>query len=181
MHPSSIEAVVFAGGGCRCFWQVGFWQVAAPALGLRPRVAGAVSAGAAMACMLFSEAVGDALPYFKERVAANQRNAYPLNLLKRQPVFPHPQIYRDTILHNLDRARLARLHEGPDVRVLVALVPPWLGPRSGFLLALLAYEAEAFVRIGPHTAFGQRAGFAPHVESVRDCHAPEDVADLILQ
>ena len=42
-----FEAVVFAGGGCRCFWQAGFWEVAAPALGWQPRVAGAVSAGAA--------------------------------------------------------------------------------------------------------------------------------------
>ena len=32
-----FDAVVFAGGGCRCFWQAGFWSVVAPALELRPR------------------------------------------------------------------------------------------------------------------------------------------------
>ena len=180
IDPSTVEAVVFAGGGCRCFWQAGFWEVAAPALGMRPRVAGTVSAGAAMACMLFAGAVGDGVPYFKARVAANRRNAYPLNLLKRQPVFPQPEIYRDTILANLDAARLARLHSGPDIRVLVALVPRWLGPRSGFLLGLFAYQAEALIRPGPHAALGRQAGFVPEVASVRDCATPDAVADLIL-
>lgn len=34
----SYNAVVFAGGGNRCVWQAGFWQAAAPACGLAPRV-----------------------------------------------------------------------------------------------------------------------------------------------
>jgi predicted patatin/cPLA2 family phospholipase len=176
----SIDAVVFAGGGCRCFWQAGFWEQAAPPLGWRPRVTGAVSAGAAMACMLLTDAVADGIAYFKARVAANRRNAYPLNLLTRRPIFPHPDIYRDTILANLDGARLARLHAGPDIRVLVALVPRWLGPRSGFLLGLLAYQAETFIQPGPHAALGRQAGFIPEVASVHDCATPEAVADLIL-
>jgi len=178
--PRAIEAVVFAGGGCRCFWQAGFWEQAAPVLGWRPRVAGAVSAGAAMACMLFADAVADVVAYFKTRCAANPRNAYPLNLLKRQPIFPQPVIYRDTILANLDHGRLARLHAGPDIRVLVALVPQWLGPRSGFLLGLLAYQAETFIQPGPHASLGRQAGFVPEVASVHDCATPEAVADLIL-
>jgi predicted patatin/cPLA2 family phospholipase len=179
-EPPNFEAVVFAGGGCRCFWQAGFWEVAAPALQLRPRLVGAVSAGAAMACMLFGDAVADTLAYFQDRVAANRRNVYWTNALKRQPLFPHPQIYRDTILANLDARRLERLHAGPDIRVLVALVPDWLGPRSGFLLGLLAYQAETFLRPGPHASLGRQAGFVSHVASVRDCQTPEALADLIL-
>ena len=175
-----FDAVVFAGGGCRCFWQVGFWETAAPALRLQPRVIGAVSAGAAMACMVFADAVAEGVAYFRARVAANRRNVYWLNALKRRPVFPHPQIYRDTILANLDPTRLERLRGGPDIRVLVALVPRWLGPRSGYLLALLAYQAETFIKPGPHAALGRQAGFVADVASVRDCRTPEEVADLIL-
>jgi predicted acylesterase/phospholipase RssA len=175
-----FDAVVFAGGGCRCFWQVGFWEEAAPALQLRPQVIGAVSAGAAMACMLFADAAKEGLAAFRARVAANRRNVYPLNALTRRPLFPHPQIYRDTITATLDTQRLARLHAGPDIRVLIALVPRWLGPRTGFLLGLLAYEAETFIQSGPHAALGRRAGFVPEIASVRDCRTPDDVADLIL-
>src|SRR5215472_12152634 len=138
--PTRFDAVVFAGGGCRCFWQAGFWEVAAPALGLRPRVVGAVSAGAAMACMVLSGATADGVAYFKQRVAANRRNAYPLNALARRPVFPHPRIYRDTITGTVDASRLEHLRTGPDIRVLIALVPRWLGPRSGYVLGFLAYQ-----------------------------------------
>jgi predicted acylesterase/phospholipase RssA len=177
---TQFDAVVFSGGGCRCFWQAGFWEVAAPALPLRPRVIGAVSAGAAMACMVSAGVVRDGLAYFIARVAANRRNVYPLNALKRQPVFPHQQIYRDTILANLDAERLARLHAGPDIRVLVALMPRRLGPRSGYLWGLLAYQAEWLVRPGPHAALGRHAGFVSEVASVHDCRTPDEVADLIL-
>jgi hypothetical protein len=43
---------IFAGGGCRCFWQLGFWEGAKAQglhLGDQVRFIGAVSAGAAMA------------------------------------------------------------------------------------------------------------------------------------
>jgi predicted acylesterase/phospholipase RssA len=178
--PTRFDAVVFAGGGCRCFWQAGFWEVAAAALGLRPRVVGAVSAGAAMACMVLSGATADGVAYFKQRVAANRRNAYPLNALARRPVFPHPRIYRDTITGTVDASRLEQLRTGPDIRVLIALVPRWLGPRSGYVLGFLAYQAEAFIPQGPHAALGRRAGFVPEVVSVRDCRTPDELADLIL-
>ena len=177
----TFEAVVFAGGGCRCFWQTGFWETAAPALGLRPRLVGAVSAGAAMACTVFSEAVDDTLADFKQRVAANPRNVYPWHAVRGQPLFPHPRIYRDTILANLDAARLERLQRGPEIRVLLALVPRWLGPRAGYLLGLAAYQAEWLLRRGPHEALGRQAGFQPAVATVTDCRTPEDLADLILQ
>ena len=33
---SEFKSVVFAGGGSRCMWQAGFWEVAAPELGIKP-------------------------------------------------------------------------------------------------------------------------------------------------
>jgi predicted acylesterase/phospholipase RssA len=139
-------------------WQTGFWETAAPPLGLEPRVVATVSAGAATACVLFAGVAKESLRYFKHRATLNERNAYPRNFLSGQPVFPHERIYRDTILENLDDEALRRLHAGPDVRVLLARAPAWLGDRSG-----------------------RRIGFVPEVVSVRDCHSPEEVADLILQ
>jgi predicted patatin/cPLA2 family phospholipase len=174
------QAVVFAGGGCRCVWQLGFWGVAAPALGLRPRTVGAVSAGAAMACMVFSESVDRGLAYFKRRAAANQRNAYPLNVFRGKPVFPHEEIYRDTILASLDVAAFERLRAGPDIRVLLTRPPQWLGPRSSLLLGFVAYELDNLVARSVHAIVGRRIGFEPEVASIRDCGSPEEVADLIL-
>ena len=40
-----FDAVAFAGGGNRCYWQGGFWEAAAPLLGLKPGMVVGVSAG----------------------------------------------------------------------------------------------------------------------------------------
>ena len=45
-----FDAVAFAGGGNRCYWQGGFWDAAAPRLGLAPDLVVGVSAGAWSAC-----------------------------------------------------------------------------------------------------------------------------------
>jgi predicted acylesterase/phospholipase RssA len=180
MDPGGLDTLVFAGGGCRCAWQLGFWSTAAPALGLVPRQVATVSAGAAMACLVFADAVTQGLDAFKRRVAANPRNAYPLNALRGRPVFPHERIYRDTVLEALDEAALARLRTGPDVRVLLARPPAPLGPRAALLFGLVAYELEKLLTPSVHARVGRRAGFRAEVVSVRDCATPADVADLIL-
>jgi predicted acylesterase/phospholipase RssA len=41
-----FDAVVFAGGGNRCYWQGGFYEAAAPRLELAPKLVVAASAGA---------------------------------------------------------------------------------------------------------------------------------------
>jgi predicted acylesterase/phospholipase RssA len=174
------EAVVFAGGGCRCVWQLGFWQVVAAEMDLHPRMIGAVSAGAAMACMIVSDRVHEGLAYFKHRARANERNAYPLNVFRGGRVFPHEEIYRDTILANLDAAAFANLMAGPDIRVLLTRPPRWLGPRASLVVGFMAYEIEQFVAATVHPTFARRFGFEPEVASVRDCRSPEEVADLIL-
>jgi predicted acylesterase/phospholipase RssA len=177
---SEFDAVVFAGGGCRCFWQLGFWKVVAPELALAPQVVGAVSAGAAMACLIFGGRAEAGLASFKRRTAANPRNAYPENLLRRAPVFPHERIYRDTILESLDAAALERLRRGPDIHVLLARPPQWLGPRLSILAAFGVYQVENLLRPSVHPWLGRRAGFVTEAVSLRSCRTPEEVTDLIL-
>jgi predicted acylesterase/phospholipase RssA len=177
---TQYDAVVFAGGGCRCAWQVGFWDTAAPSLQLRPVRIGAVSAGAAMAVTLFAGVARETMTAFKERVARNERNAYPANLLSNAPVFPHERIYRETLLEHLDAAAVERLHRGPEIRVLMARAPWWLGPWSGVAAALIAYEIEQLLPTRVHPFLGRRIGFAPEVASTHDCRTPQEVVDLVL-
>jgi predicted acylesterase/phospholipase RssA len=177
--PGPYDAVVLGGGGCRCFWQAGFWSEAAPAIGLAPSVVAGVSAGAAFACAIVAGVMGRVLEEFSHRVAANERNAYPANALNGRPVFPHERIYRGTILAALDPEALRRLHAGPDVRISIARPPAWLG-RSGYAVGLLAYLAERQVDDGVHTSWARRLGFRNEVVSARSCRSPHELADLIL-
>lgn len=173
------DALVFAGGGCRCFWQAGFWSEAAPAMDLAPAVVGAVSAGSAFACAIFAGVVDDVLVEFKRRVRANPRNLYPANALRGAPIFPHERIYRETILATVGPEALARLHRGPDIRVTVARPPHGLGVRSVFLMAALAYQGDRMTK-PVHARWGRRLGFTDEAISLRSCATPEEVAELIL-
>ena len=65
----------------------------------------------------------EVLEDFCERVARNERNVHLGNWRSDTPVFPHEQIYRSTILRGLDAERLAMLHAGPEIRVLLSRPP----------------------------------------------------------
>ncbi|MBI4797507.1 MAG: patatin-like phospholipase family protein [Desulfarculus sp.] len=173
-------AVVFAGGGNRCVWQAGFWRVAAPALGLRPRVVAGVSAGAYIACVLFSGRLEQAMAYAREAMGHNPRNYYPANLWRGGPLFPHLGIYRRGILKIFDQAAWERLRQGPQVRVLLARPPRWAGAVAGVLLGFGAYALEKRLRAPLHPRFAARLGFRPEVVLAADCAGPPELAELIL-
>lgn len=181
-NPKSpnFDNVVFAGGGNRCFWQAGFWWVAAPALNLVPSGVVAVSAGSAMACALFAGTFEACFAAYKQSVADNARNLYLRNLLGSQPVFPHGDIYRAAILASIDAQALSRLHQGPAIRVLVSCPPRWASAQLAMLLGVAAFGIKACRKGAVHSSMGQRVGFRPLYVSVQECATPGALADLII-
>jgi predicted acylesterase/phospholipase RssA len=155
-----FEQVVFAGGGHRCWWQAGFWDVVAPAIELRPRVIAGVSAGAATACLMYANDSRTALGYYRRVLGGTPRNVYPRNLLRAGvPVFPHNGIYRAALKTLLGGERFAQLRErAPEIRIQFARIPRWLGPRSAVAVGLLAYNLEKYTRRPLHPSYGRRAG-----------------------
>lgn len=174
------RSLIFAGGGCRCFWQVGFLEVVMPALDLRPTAVGAVSAGAAMACLVFAGMTRSGLQAFKDAIGGNRRNLFLLNLLRGEPVFPQARMYRDTMLDLLDGASLEALHRGPDIRVVVARTPTFMGPRMSLAAAAIVDQAQRIFSRRLHPRMALRLGFRPEVISVRECRTPWQLAQLIL-
>lgn len=175
-----FDNIVFAGGGNRCFWQAGFWSVAAAGLGLQPSGVVSVSAGSAMACALFAGTFERGFAGFKQAIAENPRNLYWSNLLRKRPVFPHGGLYRNAILASIDACALARLHQGPDIFVLVACPPPWAVGRMALLLGMVAAGLDACNHQVLHPRAGRRVGFKPLYLSVRECATPAELADLII-
>ena len=175
-----FENVVFAGGGNRCFWQAGFWSSAAPELGLKPSHVCAVSAGAAIACALFSGTFERGFAGYKEAIAHNHRNLYLRNLWRRQPMFPHGKMYRNAILGSIDQGALSRLHTGPEIRVLMSRPPRWASDRMALLLGAVAAGLDAIDKDAVHASAGSRMGFKPLLVPVRDCATPDALADLII-
>ncbi|AOY98152.1 Patatin [Cupriavidus sp. USMAHM13] len=178
---SPFDQVVFAGGGNRCWWQAGWWDTVAPELGLRPRVIAGISAGAATACMLYAHDSRETLAYYREVLADNRSNAYWGNLLRGKRVFPHFGIYRAALLTLFGQERLARLGDAPEIRVGLAHIPGWSGPRLAVAAGLLAYNIDKHLLKTLHPRLGRKLGFHPEFVLAQDCATPEALADLLLQ
>ncbi|SAL42900.1 patatin [Caballeronia arvi] len=175
-----FDQVVFAGGGNRCWWQAGFWDVIQPELNLRPRVIAGISAGAATACMLYTNESRWVMRYYAEALRENRKNAYWGNLLRGQSVFPHYRIYRQALL-DIFADRFRDLAKAPEIRIGVSHLPRWLGARSAVAAGLIAYNIEKYVRKTLHPTLGQTLGFHPEFVKAQECATIDDLADLILQ
>lgn len=172
--------VIFAGGGNRCFWQAGFWSVAAPTLALKPSHVVSVSAGSAIACALFAGTFEQGFSEFKKAIAQNERNVYLSNLLRKRPIFPHGKLYRNAILSSIDGHALDRLHQGPEIFVLVSYPPRWASPRIALLLGMVVVGWDACHWQAVHSRSGYRVGFKSQCLSVRECATPAELADMIM-
>jgi predicted acylesterase/phospholipase RssA len=186
MNPIRLDelpqfySVIFAGGGNRCVWQAGFWEVAAPALGLNPKVVASVSAGACISAMALAGRTNESMAYMIEKTGANPKNFYLENLFNKEPVFPHLGIYRQALLDLLDAEALAKLKQGPDLRILLARPPAWANPIMGVFLGFLSYTLEKHLFHPLHPQWALKAGFKAEVVSVSTCRDSKELADLIL-
>ena len=176
-----FDQVVFAGGGNRCWWQAGWWDTVAPELHLRPRVIAGISAGAATACMIYAHDSHQTMDYYRAVLAGNRRNAYWGNLLRNERVFPHYGIYRTALLTIFADGRLAHLQQAPEIRIGVAHIPRWSGPRLAVAAGLLAYNIDKHVLKTLHPRLGRKLGFRPEFVRAQDCASPDQLADLLLQ
>jgi len=179
-NASPFQNVVFAGGGSRCLWQVGFWSVAAPELNIKPDVVAGVSAGAAMACLLLAGTAEQTRDFFKMITAYNSRNVYPSRLFSNMAVFPHEKMYRAGLRYGLDGKSLTRLKKGPEIRITLSRLPKFLGPMGATLYGTAIYYLEKLLKQPLHPSFGIKSGYKPECFRVRDCETPEELVDLIF-
>ncbi|MCO1335421.1 patatin-like phospholipase family protein [Microbulbifer sp. OS29] len=169
-----FDQVVFAGGGVRCTWQIGFWESVAKDIDLAPRVVSAVSAGALVASLILMGRSLDGVDYFVSAFKSNKKNMHWGNLLSKNPVFPHYTIYRQA-LTELFEGGFDQLCEVADLRVGVSTSPKWLpGPIALAVGAAIDFsDTYIYPNLHPNTAL--RLGYRQSFYKVRDC---SDVAQL---
>lgn len=175
-----FKTVVFSGGGSRCLWQVGFWDTAAAELNIKPEIVAGVSAGAAMAAMVMAGTSGTGLRLIKEATAANRKNFYFTKMFTADPAFPHYRIYRNTVLSTLDDAAVKKIKTGPEVRVMFAHPPVYLGARTGTAAGLLAYVLEKHITHPVHPRLASKLGYTASIVRLNDCATGDEMADLIM-
>ena len=175
------NAVVFSGGGCRCFWQAGFYQILSERYNFFPKVLAGVSAGATMACIISSKRIQESLKFFMDITSKNKKNIYIHHFFTQNPLFPHYDIYSQVLNHMLDDQAFHIIKHGPDIRVLLAHPPRFLGSFSGAFLGFFAYTLEKMLFEPLHPSFPTQIGYRAKVVSIRSCPSKESLADLLLQ
>lgn len=173
------KGVVFAGGGSRCFWQPGFWQAAAPALGLAPQAVVAVSAGASTACHVFSGQIEAAMAYYQAAQAYRVQHDPP----GRNPFWPDPTglaIYRGALETVLSGEPFQRLKQGPDLRIFMSRPPSWAKAGLGLGLGYLSYGLDKWRGDPVHHRYARRMGFQPLVGHASQCATLQELTDLVL-
>lgn len=176
---------IFAGGGSRCFWQLGFWEGAKEAgLDLQSSVkfAGSTSAGCAMATAAVLDRSHYALDLFKDFTARNPRNIHWRNLgpFKQGTLLPHARMYREALKELIGPDDLERLKK-TSIHFLMSGYPKWLGGTIGATTALCIYSLEKTLRKDPiHPRWPAKAGFKPLIGRATDCHTLQDYISMVL-
>ncbi|WP_444941965.1 patatin-like phospholipase family protein [Microbulbifer sp. ZKSA004] len=174
-----FDQVVFAGGGGRCTWQIGFWESIANEISLSPKVVTAVSAGGLMSSLVLMGKTEEAREYFWTAFETNEKNAYWGNLFGKEPVFPQYGIYRNAMLE-LFRDGLETLQQGAELRIAVVHPPKGLSGGLAFGVGAMAYYADKHFLRSLHPKIAQRLGFKQQFYRARDCSSIEELVDLIL-
>jgi hypothetical protein len=176
---------IFAGGGSRCFWQLGFWEGAKESgLDLQGSVkfVGSTSAGCAMASAAVLDRSQDALGLFKGFTEKNPKNIHWKNLNPLRPgaLLPHGRMYREALREFIGPDDFENLKK-TSVHLLMSSYPRWLSGAIGAATALCIYGMEMTFRKDPiHPKWPAKAGFKPLIGRAADCGSAQDYIDMVL-
>ena len=183
-HSSIFKNVIFAGGGSRCLWQLGFWDGAnAAGLSLNDSVTygASTSAGSAMVTAAMLDRGREALDLFKDMTAKNPRNIHWQNLRpgSGKPLLPHIEMYRRALEEFLVPEDLQRL-SGKQLEFLMAKFPRWLPNGVWTFAAFTVYGLEKHLTGKLHPTWTGKMGFEPMVRGNRDALEVGDLVEMIL-
>lgn len=174
------DAVVFAGGGNRCYWQGGFWEAAAGRLDLAPTLVVGASAGA-FAAIYALLGIG---PRVREAVFAacgpHRRNLDLAGWRAGGRLYPVGTLYADLLRGMLGDAELARLQDMTDLHVALARAPRGLPPLAAAALGIGAYQLEKHLFHPVHPRLGRRLGFRAEFVSVRTLRTSEALVSALI-
>jgi hypothetical protein len=175
-----FDAICFAGGGNRCYWQGGFYEAASQKLDLKTPLATAASAGS----FALSYSLLGAGPRVRELIYAGcgpqVKNIDFKGWRAGNALFPVGTMYLELLRNVLDDAALARLKSMSNIQVAVARLPRGLPPLLGAGLGIGAYQLEKKLFHPVHPTFGRKLGIRQEFIGVQDLKSASDLHDLII-
>jgi predicted acylesterase/phospholipase RssA len=178
------QNVIFAGGGSRCAWQLGFYYGAkAAGLALNETVSyvASTSAGCAMATAAILNREMEALERFKVLTKANPGNIHWWNLKPGSsgPLLPHMDMYRRVMREFLTLEDLEALQRRT-LEFLIARCPGHLPGGVAALLGFTVYGLEKRLTGRVHPRWSRRLGFQPLIANAGEAKSVDDLVTMVL-
>jgi hypothetical protein len=175
-----FDAVVFAGGGNRCYWQGGFYETAAPRLGLTPKLVVAASAGAFAAAYSLLGTGAQVRQSVYDGCGPHLKNFDLAAWRRGEPLCPVGPLYNELLARTIDHAALARLNAMTDLRIAVTRMPRGVPPLVGAMLGIGAYQIEKHLLHPVHPRFGRALGFRAEFILVRTLGGARAMHDVLM-
>ena len=154
-----FDAIVFAGGGNRCYWQGGFYEIAGPRLNLKPEMVVAASAGAFAASYSLLGTGAATRQQVYDGCGPHLRNFDFAAWLRGEPLCPVGPLYKELISRTVDAEAFTRLNAITDLRIAVSRLPRGLSPIAGAALGIGGYQLEKHLFHPVHPRIGHALGF----------------------
>lgn len=177
---ASIDTLIFAGGGNRCWWQAGavshllaqHWRLPAQLVG--------TSGGAAVAAAFLTAGPQAALVACQRLYADRTRMFEWRGLLRGRLHFAHRHIYPAWLASFVDATHFEALRRS-STRLQVAITRPtrWAGLRGSIGVATVAYLADKFLRGPLHPRLPRRLGLRQEFRNLHDCASLDEARELL--
>jgi hypothetical protein len=175
-----FDAVVFAGGGNRCYWQGGFYETAAPRLRLAPKLVVAASAGAFAAAYSLLGTGAEVRRSVYDGCGPHLKNFDVAAWRRGEPLCPVGPLYNQLLAWTIDDAALARLNALTDLRIAVTRMPRGWPATAGAMLGIGAYQLEKHLLHPVHPRLGRTLGFRAEFVSVRNLADARAMHDVLM-
>ncbi|MFO1116196.1 MAG: patatin-like phospholipase family protein [Beijerinckiaceae bacterium] len=175
-----FEAVAFAGGGNRCYWQGGFWDALNGLRPQRPDFVVGVSAGAFQASFSLIGAGERVRRLVFEACATNERGLDWSLLARGRSPFLVGGMYRDLLEQIFGPAECEALRQAPELLIQVAHPPLWMPGAVAAIGSIAAYQVEKAITGAAHSSAGRYLGLTPDWLSTHQARGPKDIVDALM-
>jgi predicted patatin/cPLA2 family phospholipase len=175
-----FDAIGFAGGGNRCYWQSGFFDAFTARFAQRPDYYVAVSAGA-YHCAFNIIGKGQEV---REKAYAFCARGYPdtnwKQLARGRSPFGVGGLFRAFLTEIFGPDELAALKAQPPILIQIAVLPTAMPAMLGALGAIGAYQIEKLLTGGAHSKAGRYLGLKPSWVSTHEMQTPGELVDALM-
>ncbi|WP_237368267.1 hypothetical protein [Rhizobium sp. SL42] len=152
-HPT-FDAIGFAGGGNRCYWQSGFFQSLNAMHPVKPKFYVAVSAGA-YHCVMNVAGVGErarnaAFSFAEKGIPGIDWS----RLRTRQSPLVVGALFRHFLTEQFGAAELVALKAAPPILIQLSRPPAWMPGGLAAIGSIAAYQLEKAVTSGSYSRAG---------------------------